>query len=56
MIEAWGMNPNEILSKKALAMPHRTIIDPEQNQINTLNQALKQAIIEELQSETKKYI
>jgi hypothetical protein len=49
MIQAWGMDPNEILSKEALTIPHRTVIDPEQNQIETLNQALKQAIINDLQ-------
>jgi hypothetical protein len=48
MIEACGMDPNEILSKHALSIPHRTIIDSEQTQIATLNQALKQAIIQEL--------
>ena len=53
MIEAWGMNPNEILSKDALTSPHRTIIDAEQSQLNTLNQASKQAIIKELQQDTK---
>jgi hypothetical protein len=50
IIEAWGMNPNEILSRAALAKPHRTIVNPEQTQITVLNQALKQAIIKELQS------
>ena len=49
MIEAWGMDPNEILSRKAMSMPHRTVMDPYQSQIETLNQALKQAIIKELQ-------
>jgi integrase len=53
MIEAWGMDPNKILSKEALAMPHRTVIDPERRQIDVLNQALKQAIIKELQESTK---
>jgi hypothetical protein len=56
VIEAWGMNPDVILNKQALITPHRTIIDPEQSNINALNQALKQAIVEELQSESKKYI
>jgi hypothetical protein len=28
MIEAWGMDSNKILSKEALAMPRRTVIDP----------------------------
>jgi hypothetical protein len=49
MIEAWGLNPNEILSRKALTMPHRTIVDPQQGQIDALNQALKAAIVKELQ-------
>lgn len=50
IIEAWGMDPNTILSKEALTMPYRTVIDPEQQQIKILNQALKQAIIKELRS------
>lgn len=45
IIEAWGMNPNEILSRKALSMPHKTVIDPEQKKIEILNQV----IIKELQ-------
>ncbi len=49
IIEAWGMKPNEILTKEALSRPHRTIVDPE-HQINALNQALKQAILKELRS------
>jgi len=32
IIEAWGMDPNKILSKEALAMPHRTVIDPQRRQ------------------------
>ena len=49
IIEAWGMNPNEILSREALSKPHRTIINHEQEKIEILNQALKQAIVKELQ-------
>lgn len=49
IIEAWGLDPNEILSREALSRPHRTIVDPEQHQIQVLNQALKQAIIKEFQ-------
>lgn len=49
MIEAWGMNPNEILSRDTLTKPHRTIINPDQHHLKTLNTALKQAIIQELQ-------
>ena len=50
MIEAWGMNPNEILSREALTKPHRTMMEPEKTQIDILNQALKQTIIKELTS------
>jgi integrase len=49
IIEAWGLNPNEILSRDALTMPHATVVDAEQEKIEVLNQALKQAIIKELQ-------
>jgi integrase len=49
IIEAWGMNPNEILSRNALTMPHATIVDPEQEKIELLNRALKQAKIKEIQ-------
>ena len=49
MIEAGGMNPNEVLSKEAMSRPNRTLIDAEQNQIEILNQALKKAILQELQ-------
>jgi integrase len=52
IIEAWGMNPNEILSREALTMPHATLVDPEREKIEALNQALKQAIIKELQAQT----
>jgi len=53
IIEAWGMDPNKILSREALAMPHRTIIDPQRRQVEILNQALKQAIIMELRENAK---
>lgn len=46
--ESLGLNPNDVLSKDALAMPHRTVVDPEQRKIEVLNQALKEAIIKEL--------
>jgi len=47
-VESLGFNPNEVLSRDALAMPHRTVIDPEQRKIDVLNQALKEAIVKEL--------
>ena len=50
IIEAWGMNPNKILTREVLSRPHRTVVDPEKHQIQVLNQALKQAIFQELQS------
>ena len=53
IIEAWGMDPKKILSREALAIPHRTVIDSKRRQIEVLNQALKQAIIMELQENTK---
>jgi len=49
-IEARGLNPNEILTREALTMPHRTVLDPEHGQIEAPNQALKQAIIREIRS------
>lgn len=46
--ESLGLNPDEVLSRDALATPHRTLVDPEQRKIEVLNQALKQAILQEL--------
>jgi integrase len=53
MIRALGLNPEEILTKEALAMPHRTVISAgkDENQIETLLKALKQKLKQEL-SET----
>jgi hypothetical protein len=48
--ESLGLNPDEVLSRDALAKPHRTVIDPEQNQIDVLNAALKEAILQELRT------
>ncbi|MBE0511697.1 tyrosine-type recombinase/integrase, partial [Candidatus Bathyarchaeota archaeon] len=48
MARALGLNPEEILTKEALTMPHRTIItagikpNEDQSQIDTLLSALKQ--------------
>jgi hypothetical protein len=49
IIEAWGLNPNEILTKETLSSPHRTLVDSRDNEIQVSNQALKQAIVKELQ-------
>ena len=51
IIRAWGMNPEEILTKNALTQPHRTVIDRgqiENNQIHQLSIALKQQLLNEL--------
>jgi len=49
-VESLGLNPDEVLSKDALSMPHRTIVDPESHQIKVLNEALKHAILQELKN------
>jgi hypothetical protein len=49
--ESLGLNPDEALSRDALAMPHRTIADSEQMKIQVFNEALKQAIIQELRQD-----
>jgi integrase len=46
--ESLGLDPNEVLSRDAMAVPHCTIVDMEQRKIEVLNQALKQAILKEL--------
>jgi hypothetical protein len=47
-VESLGLNPNQVLSKDALVIPHRTFVESEERTIEVLNQALKQAIIKEL--------
>jgi integrase len=51
IIRAWGMNPEQILTRQALTEPHRTIIDRsqiEQSQIQQLSIALKQQLLKEI--------
>jgi hypothetical protein len=48
--ESLGLNPDEVLSKDALIMPHRTVIDPQQRTIEVLNKALKKEIIKEIKT------
>jgi len=51
IIRAWGLNPEEILTKKALTEPHRTVIDQsqlEQGQLQQLTTALKQQMLKEI--------
>jgi len=59
MVRALGLNPEEILTKEALTMPHRTVItagmeadhDRDQNQISMLVNALKQKLKQEITAE-----
>jgi len=51
IIRAWGMNPEEILTRKALTMPQRTYAQPydmESEQVAELRNALKQMVRKEL--------
>ena len=48
--ESLGLNPDEVLTRDALAMPHRTVVDPESRQLEVLNDALKHAILKELRN------
>jgi integrase len=50
IIRAWGMNPDQILTTEALTQPHRTVIAPdyEENQVQTLSNALKEMMRKEL--------
>jgi len=55
IIRAWGLNPEEILTKEALTKPYRTVIDQsqlEQNQYK-LTTALKQQILKEIRENQK---
>jgi len=47
IIRAWGMNPDQILTKQALTMPEATIIT-EENQIQELSRALKEMMQQEI--------
>ena len=51
IIRAWGLNPEEILTRDALTKPHRTVLDGsqvEQNHISQLTMALKQQMLKEI--------
>ena len=53
MIEAWGMNPDEILTRQALSQPHRVYGTPyerQENHAKTLRHALKEMMKKELLS------
>ena len=51
IIRAWGLNPEEVLTREAMSTPHRTIIAPhelENNQMKILCNALKAEMKKEL--------
>ena len=51
IIRAWGMNPEEILTKKALTEPHRVYVDLRdrgEDQVKALSAALKEMLRKEL--------
>jgi hypothetical protein len=52
IIRAWGMNPEQILTKEAMQQPHRTIIsngaDTDSSEVQTLSAALKDMMRREL--------
>lgn len=51
IIRAWGLNPEEILTRDAIAQPHMTIIDQkavENHQISQLARALRQQMLKEI--------
>ncbi len=48
IIRAWGLNPEEILTREAMSKPHRTVISPpeyENMELKILCNALKEAMI-----------
>lgn len=54
IIRAWGMNPEEILTKRALTTPHRTYADTstrEADAVTELRKALKETMRRELLDE-----
>ena len=50
IIRAWGLNPEEVLTREAMSTPHRTIIgqDLENKQMKILCNALKAEMKKEL--------
>jgi site-specific recombinase XerD len=51
IIRAWGLNPEEILTRDAMREPHRTVIDRseiENHQLNQLTSELKQQMLKEI--------
>ncbi|MBM4401197.1 MAG: site-specific integrase, partial [Crenarchaeota archaeon] len=54
IIRAWGLNPDEILTKDALTRPNTTVISRDQleeRQLHQLSVALKQEVLKEIREE-----
>jgi hypothetical protein len=52
IIRAWGLNPDEVLTRDALSQPHRTVIDQnqlEQTQLTQLATALRHQMLKDFQ-------
>ena len=47
IVRSFGLNPEEILTREAIAKPHRTVVDGD-SQVNTLMSVLKQKLKQEL--------
>jgi hypothetical protein len=48
IIRAWGLNPEEILTREAMSKPNRTVVSPpefENRELKILCNALKEAMI-----------
>jgi hypothetical protein len=55
-IEALGLNPDEVLSKEALAKPQRIVVHSERRQIRPLSEALKNEIFMEFRTASQVYV
>jgi hypothetical protein len=55
IIRAWGLNPEEILTREALMKPHMTIIDQNQLENQRLSQLTTDAKRNPRKSTRKKY-
>jgi hypothetical protein len=58
-MRAWGMNPDELLTREASTNPNATVIGQgryEDNQIRQLSLALKQQMLKEIREDKKRSI
>jgi hypothetical protein len=50
-VRAWGLNPEEVLTREALIRPYTTLVSPasyEEEQVKSLSMALKGMVKKEL--------